>query len=286
MESFSKEIEAQRTVVRNTMKTRINATLATLIFISISTIFVNLLIHFRLLRSAIKPIIKLSCCVKNYTRYNFSKEIPEYHKRDELFELLQNVDLMRSELSNSISSLKLKVNYDGLTGLYNRRYFNEFFAKEWKIAKENGEVFSLILFDIDYYKNYNDSYGHLAGDDCLKMIAQCLDVYNEDSWSFVARYGGEEFAVLLRKRNELEAQMVAEKIRKAILALEIPHKASPVHEFVTVSMGVAATMPKGSMMPNELISMADKALYYAKQNGRNKVTLYSGEKGFISPAVM
>lgn len=272
--NFSEQIDAQRSNVRNTMQTRINFTLATLVIILIGIIFINLLINFRLLKSVIKPIIELNSCVKCYTEHDFTKGTPTYRKTDELFELIKNVDLMRIELSNSIGSLELKVNYDELTGLYNRRYFNEFIIKKWELAKVNAENFSLILFDIDHYKNFNDTYGHLAGDECLKTISHCLQAYNVEPLNFVARYGGEEFAVILLQRTEQEALSIAENIRNAIFDLKIPHKTSPSYDYVTVSTGVVTIVPMGEMMPNNIISMADEALYKSKQNGRNQVTQY------------
>lgn len=272
--SYSEKIEEQRSIVRNKMQTRINFTLAGLFIISIGIIFLNLFINFRILKSVIQPIIELSCCVESYKKYDFSKEIPTYRKKDELFELIQNVDIMRNELSHSISSLESKVNYDELTGLYNRRYFNEFIIKEWENAKVNSENFSLIIFDIDHYKKFNDTYGHLAGDDCLKSISHCLQDLNLPPRNFVARYGGEEFCVLLLQRTEQEAVAIAEEIRKAVLGLKIPHRTSPTNENVTVSLGVSTIIPTGELQPNDIISMADTALYQSKHNGRNQVTQY------------
>ncbi|MEC2074623.1 diguanylate cyclase [Metabacillus fastidiosus] len=277
---FSKKVEAQRSNVRNTMNKRINMALTALVIILIGIIFINLLINYQILKSVIKPIIELSSSVKCYTDHNFSKGIPVYRKRDELFELIKNIDLMRTELSQSITSLKLKVNYDELTGLYNRRYFNEFIITEWELAKKNSFNFSLILFDIDHYKNFNDTYGHLAGDECLKTISECIQVYNAEPLSFAARYGGEEFVVLLPQGTEREALSVAENIKTAILDLEIPHRSSLVNEYVTVSIGVASIIPIEEMEPNEIISMADEALYKSKQNGRNKVTKYMRESQY------
>ncbi|WP_049659449.1 sensor domain-containing diguanylate cyclase [Bacillus sp. FJAT-27231] len=273
--SFSKKIEDQRSIVRNTMRTRINLTLTALVVTLIMIIFINLWINYRLLKSVIKPIIELSSCVKSYTEHDFSKETPTYRKKDELFELIRNVGRMRTELSTSIHSLKMKVHYDELTGLYNRRYFNEFIVNEWEAAKKKSENFSLILFDIDHYKDFNDTYGHLAGDECLRRISECLQLYNQEPSHFIARYGGEEFVVLLLQRTEQEALFIAEEIRKAILNLKIPHKTSPISNYVTVSIGVASVVPTGEMMPNDIISAADQALYYSKENGRNQVTQYA-----------
>lgn len=246
----------------------------------VGIIIVNLLINFQLLKSVIRPIVELSSCVRFYTEHDFSKTIPVYRKNDELLELVKNIDIMRTELSNSISSLEAKVNYDELTGLYNRRYFNEFFMKEWESAMENAKNVSLILFDIDHYKDFNDTYGHIAGDECLKILSQCIQSYNNNPLNCAARYGGEEFSILLLQQTEQEAVVIAEEIRNAILDLRIPHKASPIHEYVTVSLGVASVIPMSEMNPNDLISMADEALYASKQTGRNRVTQYTKQYSY------
>lgn len=269
--AFTKKIDDERTIVRNTMRVRVNTTLITLVTVITAIILINLLINFRILKNVIKPIIDLSNCVKNYREHDFTKEVPTYKKQDEL---IYNIDIMRTELSNSIYSLETKVNIDELTGLYNRRYFNELIIKEWEKARNNGKKVSVILFDIDYYKNFNDTYGHLKGDECLKKISKCLQSFNDEPNSFVSRFGGEEFIVLLCGHTEQEAYEIAEKIRTAIQDLKISHKASPIHDYVTVSIGTATLIPNGEMQPFNIITMADKALYESKNKGRNQVTQF------------
>ncbi|MDQ0154780.1 diguanylate cyclase [Robertmurraya andreesenii] len=272
VDKLAEQIEAERSIVRNSMQMRINATLGTLMFLLIGIVLINLWINFRLLKSVIRPIVELSRSVKHYTNHDFSQPIPSYQKEDELFELVQNVDLMRKELSNSIHTLEQKVNFDELTGLYNRRFFNEFMVREWESAMEYAEPFSLIICDIDHYKSYNDTFGHLAGDECLRTISKLLQSYNHDPLNLAARYGGEEFAIILLLRTEEEALVVAEEIRKGIEDLQIPHPASPTSSYVTVSLGVATIVPTESMVPNNIIQLADEAMYKSKQNGRNRVT--------------
>ncbi|RUL48681.1 diguanylate cyclase domain-containing protein [Lysinibacillus antri] len=271
---FTVMIDAERTIVRNTMKTRINSTLFGLVFFIIFIILINLLVNFRILKSVIKPIIKLSNNVKSYTEHDFTKVVPTYNKQDELYDLIQNVDIMRTELSSSIQTLEEKVNFDGLTGLYNRRYFNETMLKEWAIAKEKHFPISIILFDIDFYKNFNDTYGHLAGDECLKTIATCLKNFNDEPVRFVARFGGEEFVVFLQGQDEHQAMQLAEEIRKAVENLKIPHSKSEVHDYVTISMGVATVIPTDYIKSTKIFNMADQAMYESKNNGRNRVTKY------------
>ena len=271
---FSKYIDEERTVVRNTMKQRINMTLISLVAFIIVIILTNLLINYRILKSLIKPIIKLSNCVKSYTEHDFTKEVPIYHKQDELSELIRNVGVMRKELSSNIHSLEAKVNFDGLTGLYNRRYFNELFTDAWQVAIEKSKPLSFLLLDIDYFKGYNDTYGHLKGDEILKTISKTLKEFNQEPNSYVARLGGEEFVVLLRDRDKEQSFQVAEEIREAIVALEIPHQSSHINKYVTVSIGVSSITPSVTNKPVELYKMADQALYESKNNGRNRVTKY------------
>lgn len=273
---FSVYVEAERSVVRNTMQYRVNFTLIALVAVIAFITFMNLYVNYRTLRSVIKPIIDLNNCVKTYTEHDFSKGVPFYSTKDELSELIQNVNIMRLELSDSIHSLKSKVNVDELTGLYNRRYFNEYFTKQWEFGLRQSQNVSVILFDIDHYKKFNDTYGHLTGDDCLKMISNSVTTMSTHV-NFVARYGGEEFVVLLLNKTTEETMQIAENIRETVLNLKIPHISSPTNESVTISLGVAIKVPTATMCPDELISMADQALYQSKQNGRNQVTLYKEE---------
>ena len=274
---FFVHIEEERSIVREKMRARINATLIALVLITSFIICINLLLNIRNLKSIVKPIIQLDDCVTSYAKHEFAEPIPIYKGNDELSALIANIDRMRSELAASIGTLESKVHYDELTGLFNRRYFNDFLLKEWKSAKLTMESVSLILFDIDHYKNFNDTYGHLAGDDCLKVISGLLNSYNVDSKSMVARYGGEEFAILLLSSTEQEVRGLAEEIREAIINLKIPHCSSMTNEFVTISAGAATITPRGDERPDKLIDLADQALYHSKQTGRNRVTYYRDE---------
>ena len=276
--SFSEQIEVERSVVRETMKTRVNLTFTILVAISIGTLLINLLFNFKTLRSIIKPIIRLSDCVNSYAQHDFEKDVPTYHEKDELDVLIKNVDVMRNELSKNIRTLELRANIDGLTGLYNRRFFDDFLQNQWKLMKEQSAQISLILFDIDHFKNYNDTYGHLAGDDCLKNISQAIQNYNEIHFNLAARYGGEEFCIVLLHRSKEEAFAIAKEIKNTVLSLKIPHESSQVHSFVTVSIGVATVIPNKEITPNDLITFADYALYQSKEKGRNCVTQYGDSK--------
>ncbi|MEM9449480.1 MAG: CHASE2 domain-containing protein, partial [Cyanobacteria bacterium P01_E01_bin.6] len=159
---------------------------------------------------------------------------------------------------------------DGLTKISNRRCFDHYLNKELSSKKK----LSLILCDIDYFKHFNDTYGHQSGDECLIKVANALRQATRPS-DFVARYGGEEFAVILSNTDCNLAQQIAERMRKQILALKIPHKMSDVSDFVTLSCGVASVPYSTIKTVKELIEAADKALYESKVNGRNRVSIFN-----------
>ena len=159
---------------------------------------------------------------------------------------------------------------DGLTGLLNRRHFDEGLKKEFARAKRLCTPLALIMIDIDHFKNFNDRYGHLVGDDCLRQVATTLKTLIGRAPDFVARYGGEEFVVVLPDTDLDGASIVAERLRKAVAALGIPHDKSDAASMVTISLGIAEVHPEVGGSTDELIEMADKALYRAKQNGRNR----------------
>jgi len=160
---------------------------------------------------------------------------------------------------------------DGLTGLYNRRKFDAQLNKEWLRARRLGSPVSLILADIDHFKTYNDQHGHVAGDDCLKEIAQILQQYGNRVSDCVARYGGEEFAILLPGIALNHAINIAENCRKAAERRAIPLSSEENDSVVTLSLGVAEVIPEKGDEPESLIEAADKRLYDAKDDGRNRV---------------
>ncbi|MFB5087028.1 diguanylate cyclase [Psychrobacillus sp. PGGUH221] len=162
-------------------------------------------------------------------------------------------------------------NKDGLTGIANRRSFNDYFVQVSTQVLKNSTPLSLILLDIDYFKNFNDTYGHLCGDFCLKQVASTLDLKVSQKPYFVARYGGEEFVIVLPEVDIKGACVIAENIRAAVENIQISHTGSKVNNVVTVSVGVAA-MPSDSIsVPEDLVRRADEALYRAKQQGRNRI---------------
>jgi two-component system chemotaxis family response regulator WspR len=161
-------------------------------------------------------------------------------------------------------------NLDGLTGIANRRLFEEFLGQEWQRAVRQREQLTLIMIDVDHFKFYNDTYGHQAGDDCLRRLADVLKANVKRTTDFVARYGGEEFIVVLPDTGADGAAEVAERLRAAVAALAIPHSASPVSDVVTVSLGTATALPVPGGSPADIVAMADQAMYRAKQQGRNR----------------
>ena len=178
--------------------------------------------------------------------------------------------------------LEYLANQDGLIGIANRRAFDQYLLQVWEKAIQFESPISLILFDIDYFKNYNDTYGHLCGDDCLKRIATTID--NSVNWpkSMVARFGGEEFAIILPETSMKDAFKIAEQIRLDVESLAIPHSQSKLKGIVTISVGVTCIVPKSNSDLNEFINGADLALYQSKRNGRNLVFSYNSDRLYIN----
>lgn len=159
---------------------------------------------------------------------------------------------------------------DGLTGIANRRMFDSIINIEWDNARRNHQPLSLIMLDIDYFKQYNDHYGHIEGDDCLKRVAEILDSAATRARDFVARFGGEEFVLILPETDTKSAEKVADRCRRRILKQQIPHERSLVDQVLTVSLGVSTIIPSHTDEPREFIEKVDRLLYRAKQNGRNR----------------
>jgi diguanylate cyclase (GGDEF)-like protein len=164
---------------------------------------------------------------------------------------------------------------DGLTGIANRRRFDLHLEDEFRRAKRNVSPISLIMIDVDYFKNYNDNYGHQRGDECLATLAGALSRVLNRARDLVARYGGEEFTVVLPDTNEDGALQVAEAMRAEVEALAVEHAWSGVAPHVTISLGVSTVVPEHTTKTGTLIHAADRALYQAKRSGRNCVVVYA-----------
>ncbi|PLX73526.1 MAG: diguanylate cyclase response regulator [Desulfuromonas sp.] len=183
---------------------------------------------------------------------------------------LENIRLVE-ELARKNQELERLSYLDGLTGIPNRRYFDQTIRQEWNRALREESSLALVLIDIDFFKVYNDVYGHQSGDQCLQRVAQCLSQTLHRSSDFVARYGGEEFVAVLPKTSIAEAETLANKMRYNLAEQELEHKGSNVAKHVTISVGVSCFTPPESSTIDQLISDADEALYSAKRNGRNQV---------------
>jgi len=177
----------------------------------------------------------------------------------------------QKKLALAYKELERLASIDGLTNIANRRHFDETFSMEWSRAMRETESLSLIMIDIDYFKQYNDSYGHLAGDECLKLVAATLQQSLQRPTDLAARFGGEEFVIILPGTHARGATKIAERIRKEIIHLQLPHENSETNDCVSISLGVATVAPMLRHDPSELLFLADSALYEAKDTGRNRV---------------
>ena len=180
---------------------------------------------------------------------------------------------MQAELKRHRDYLESISYLDGLTGIANRRKFDELFDLDWNFAKRQSTPIALVMIDIDHFKRFNDHYGHQAGDTCLISIAQALAETIVRKTDFVARYGGEEFVCVLPGTDLENAERIAEKLRLCVMDLHIPHAFSSSADIVTISLGTACAVPEMSSSGSSLISAADAALYLSKESGRNKVSI-------------
>ena len=212
-----------------------------------------------------KPVSEVVLCAKVRAMQRIIQ------MRTSLVVLTRKLDTANQELRRLSSS-------DGLTGIANRRLFDHTLDLEWRRAKRSNGQIALIMCDVDYFKKFNDTFGHQAGDDCLRQVAQTLQNTLERGGDSVARYGGEEFAIILPNTTLDGARVVADKMRQAVSNLQLPHPLSP-HRFVTLSLGVSSSTPSEQDVSQTLIESADRALYAAKNGGRNRV-------GQSSPQVM
>jgi two-component system chemotaxis family response regulator WspR len=189
-------------------------------------------------------------------------------ERDEAFKALEK---SQEQLASANLALQKLSSIDGLTGIANRRSFDETLKKEWNRALRYEQPIGLIMLDIDFFKLYNDNYGHQGGDECLKNVANLLSSVIQRETDFLARYGGEEFSVILPDTDLKNSVKIAEDMRLALGALRIEHAKSKISNFVSISLGVAAVVPKKDTEPELLITAADQALYRAKADGRDRV---------------
>lgn len=186
-----------------------------------------------------------------------------------------NKAIVKLRLRNHLE-LKLKSDileelsmYDGLTHIPNRRYFDEIFESTYKEAKREKKAFTVLMLDIDFFKPYNDNYGHGLGDEALRKVAQALQKALKRPTDLIARYGGEEFVVLLQENTQEDVEKVAHNLLKVVRDLQIKHHYSSVEKIITISIGAAYKNPKSNISKVQMLIAADEALYNIKKNGRN-----------------
>ncbi|WP_368505704.1 diguanylate cyclase [Alkalihalophilus sp. As8PL] len=205
---------------------------------------------------------------------------PLYDEIDQIMGVLFSITditaqkLTEQQLLDANLMFKRQSEIDGLTGIANRRSFDKTLKGEWDKSIKESSALTLIMFDLDSFKNYNDTYGHQQGDDCLRQVATAVQEVVIKDDAFLARYGGEEFAVLKSNATKEESIRLAEKIKETVYKLNIPHENSPVDHVVTVSVGVAVKEDHTYLSIEVFFDWADKAMYQAKRNGRNQVLMY------------
>ncbi|MEH0021390.1 MAG: diguanylate cyclase [Desulfobacter sp.] len=201
----------------------------------------------------------------------------ELHKQRKLLEQktreldakVAELETLKHELEESNEKLRQLSSLDGLTDLPNRRFFDETLVREWQRGRRRQTPLTLIIADIDHFKAYNDAYGHVIGDDCLKKVARGLDESILRDVDTIARYGGEEFAAILPETDREGGILIAKRMLDTIDGFKITHEHSPTADHVTISLGLSTTIPKHNTNATHLIQSADRALYLAKASGRN-----------------
>jgi diguanylate cyclase (GGDEF)-like protein len=196
-------------------------------------------------------------------------------QRDDLEIMLDTLmvhgDILDTQWQQQISQAHILASSDGLTQIANRRRFDEYLTEQWQKMARLQAPLSVLLCDIDCFKQYNDTYGHPAGDDCLKLIVKALTSAIYRSSDLLARYGGEEFAAVLPQTDLRQALNVAQRMQEAIADLKIPHSASAAGSYVTISIGIASLIPSEQQPESFLLDEADRKLYDAKHQGRNYI---------------
>lgn len=213
-----------------------------------------------------KPYREMDLALRVRSALTLKAEIDRRKAREaELLEVTQRI----AGLNRKLRQLS---NLDGLTGIPNRRFFDESFQREWRRALRQGHPLAVLMIDIDHFKAYNDSFGHAQGDQCLKRVANCLREGLHRPGDLLARYGGEEFVVVLADTDQQGALVVAEGLRQAVERLGLPQANTCTSPVVTVSIGAAAGLPREGQAGHDLLARADRALYRAKARSRNCVT--------------
>ncbi|MFT8343342.1 MAG: diguanylate cyclase [Clostridium beijerinckii] len=250
-------------------------------------ILLFLVFGFWLARRITKPIVNLNASAKALTEGTF-KYVDHENRQDELGQLTKSFNIMGSQLTGLVANLEMQVAertreleerneflqelsfFDGLTGIPNRRRFDEFFNKAFSSSIRNSKPIAILMIDVDEFKKYNDTYGHLKGDECIKNVAAVLKNTIKRKSDMAARYGGEEFIVLLQDTDKDSIIKVSKEIMRGIKDLNMEHVES-IYGVVTVSIGIVYDIPNKNQNSAEFIAKADEALYYSKNNGKNRV---------------
>ena len=217
-------------------------------------------------------LVKLPSQIELVARIRYhSKAYSNQLQRDEAYRALRE---SQRQLTEKNIELQRLTHVDGLTEICNRRHFDEHFQMEWSRALRDQSPLSVLMVDIDDFKQYNDTYGHLGGDEALKKVASTLQSNATRSTDLVARYGGEEFALIMMTTPLAGARFMAKKLRMAVQDLQLAHVGSTVARYLTVSIGGASTIPQRGGSSLQLIEAADKALYEAKRSGKNREVMH------------
>jgi diguanylate cyclase (GGDEF)-like protein len=189
--------------------------------------------------------------------------------------IIEHGDAVETHWFNKALEANLLATVDGLTQIANRRKFDEYFNRQWHQMLSDRTPLALVMCDVDFFKDYNDVFGHLAGDDCLRQVALTIDRVLNRPMDLVARFGGEEFVVVLPQTSAAGAMKVAELIQSEIANARMLHPRSLVSDYITLSIGIVSLVPSENHSPKDLIDEADQALYIAKQQGRNRIIYLS-----------
>jgi two-component system chemotaxis family response regulator WspR len=216
-------------------------------------------------------LVKLPDTIELVARIRYhSRSYMTLLQRDEAYRALR---VSQQQLLDTNLVLQRLMNSDGLTGLSNRRHFDEYLELEWRRALREQSQISLLMIDVDYFKAFNDNFGHLEGDEALRKVSGAIRESCGRSSDLPARYGGEEFALVLPTTSPGGARLLAEKLRQIVEGLNIPHIFPAPGARLTISIGLATLIPQPGSSSRQLIMEADKGLYLAKNNGRNQVVV-------------
>tara|TARA_B100000315_G_scaffold33053_1_gene27739 strand:- start:3444 stop:5144 length:1701 start_codon:yes stop_codon:yes gene_type:complete len=284
----SLRIDLQAVAISDSLKKISALGKVTTIGVSLLILSIVILLLFLIQYSFINPIAGITETMNYLANGQYDKEVPGTNLKNEMgmmaraVQIFKENSIKRKDAEEKMKSAQKKLeeankklqrlsSMDSLTGIANRRYFDDFLDREWRRSARDRTPLSLILMDIDFFKKYNDGYGHQAGDDCLKKVAKKLNEIVNRPGDLVARYGGEEFVIVLGNTDLKTATALAEKLRSDVEDMQIAHKYRDGGSVITASIGVSSTISNTDSSLAHLIGASDKALYKAKEEGRNRV---------------